>query len=63
MSLFKRLRLKTKKTLIQVYGPAELHEEHDPIVQVDKEHAQELQAEQGAQADEAVAEAPSDDRG
>lgn len=50
MSIFTKLRLKTKKTLIQIYGPPELEESKDPIVQVDKEYDEEVIAEQAAEA-------------
>lgn len=53
MNIFRWLRLKTSKTLVNIYGPPTLDEDHDPIVAADREFAEEVRAEEEADAQEA----------
>ena len=46
---------RTKLLLLNLFGPATLDEEHDPIAQLKREHEEELRQEKAAESDDTEA--------
>jgi hypothetical protein len=51
MNVIHELVYRAKLVLVNLYGPPTLDEEHDPIVQLKRDHEQELREEQARSED------------
>lgn len=49
MNLLREFTYRAKKLLIGIYGPAQLDEQHDPLVRLDREHEREVRSEEAAE--------------
>ena len=45
MNPLREITYRARRLLINVYGPPQLDEKHDPVVQLDQEHEDELREE------------------
>lgn len=52
MNPLRELAYRAKLLLLHIYGPPQLDEDHDPVVQLKREHARELREEEPSAADE-----------
>ena len=51
MNPLKEFAFQARKALLNIYGPPQLDEEHDPVEQLKREHEQEIREEEQAEED------------